>query len=168
MTKTSASFFGVTNRVFYSSFAKAFEPQETGIAFAAGETFQRRIVTTVGDREINIELDCFANDFGFRKFDKRRVNLKAFAFDACFCSEIGQGLKRFDEFRAAIRVAAIIDRVYAKENVAGSDHLRPGKRVREKDGVTRGDVRDRDAVRDFRFQTLFWDIGIASERGAAE
>jgi hypothetical protein len=39
MTRTLASFFRVTDGIFYSGFAKAFESQETGIAFAAGEAF---------------------------------------------------------------------------------------------------------------------------------
>ena len=63
------SFLHVTNRIFKSGFTKTFEPQETGIAFAAGETFGRRIVTTVGERKIDAELDGFADDIGFRKFD---------------------------------------------------------------------------------------------------
>ena len=39
--------FCETDRIFHFGFAKAFEPQETGIAFAAGETSRLRIVTTV-------------------------------------------------------------------------------------------------------------------------
>ena len=61
--------FCVTDRIFEPGFMKTFKPQETGIAFAAGEAFRRRIVTTVGEREIDAELDSFANDVGFRKFD---------------------------------------------------------------------------------------------------
>ncbi len=44
-----SSFFRVMNRICYSGFAKSLESQETGIAFAAGETFGCRIVTTVGE-----------------------------------------------------------------------------------------------------------------------
>src|SRR5207253_7222336 len=120
----------------------AFEPQETGIAFAAGETFGRGIIATVGERKIDTELDGFANDLGFRKFDQRCVNLKASAFNAGFCSKIGQPLKRFDKFRTAIGVAAVVNRVYAEKNVVAPDHFCPGKRVREKDSVARGDVCD--------------------------
>jgi len=63
------SFRRVTNRIFKSGFTKTFEPQETGVAFAAGETFGCRIVTTVGERKIDAELDGFADDFCFGKFD---------------------------------------------------------------------------------------------------
>jgi hypothetical protein len=61
--------FGITNRIFYFGLAKTFEPQETGIAFTAGEAFRRWTVTTVSERKIDAELDCFANDFSFRKLD---------------------------------------------------------------------------------------------------
>src|SRR4029077_4996732 len=100
--RTAASFLRVTNRIFYSGFKKTFEPQETGIALAAGETFRCWIVTAVGKRKIDTDLDCFAHDFGFRKFDQRPVNLKASALDTGFCSKIGQVLERFDKFRSAI------------------------------------------------------------------
>src|SRR4029450_9203840 len=63
------SFFGVTNRIFQSGFTKPFQSQETGIALTAGETFGGGIVTTGGGRKIDAELDCFTDDFGFRKFD---------------------------------------------------------------------------------------------------
>ena len=123
------SFFRVTNRIFNFCFAKTFEPQETGIALAAGETFRRGIVATVSERKIDTELDRFADDFGFRKLDQRRVNLKASAFDAGFGRKIGEGLKRFDEFRTAIGVATVINCIYSEKNVTGRNYLRPGKRI---------------------------------------
>src|SRR5438552_16934423 len=101
--------FRITNRILYSGFAKAFEPQETGIAFAAGKTMRRWIVTAVGKRQIDAELDGFANDFSFGKFDQRRVNLKTSAFDAGVCSKVGQGLQSFDDCRPAFGVADLSD-----------------------------------------------------------
>ena len=46
-SETGVSFFSVSNWIFHSGFAKAFEPQETGIAFATGETLRRWIVAAV-------------------------------------------------------------------------------------------------------------------------
>ena len=63
--KRSVSFFRVTDRIFDSGFAKTFEPQQTRVAFAAGQTFRRRIITAVGERKIDTELDRFQDDFGF-------------------------------------------------------------------------------------------------------
>src|SRR4030095_9593149 len=117
--------FCVTDRILYSGFAKTFEPKETGLALAAGETVRCRIITTVSERKIDTELDGFANDFSFRGFDQRGVNLKPSAFDAGFGSNIGQGLERFDEFRTAIGVAAVINGVHTEKNVIGRDHFRP-------------------------------------------
>src|SRR6059036_2288009 len=167
-SETGVSFFSVSNWIFHSGFAKAFEPQETGIAFAAGKTVRCRIVTAVGKRKIDAELDCFANDVGLRKFDERRVNLKASAFDAGFCSKVSEGFERLDEFWSAIGVAAVVDRVYTDENISGRDYFRQCKRVSEKDRVTRGNIGDRNSVRDFCFRTLLWHIDIISKRRAAE
>src|SRR5437870_7321636 len=96
------------------------------------------------------------------------MNSKASAFDTGLCPEIRQILKCFDELRPAIWVATVINRVYAQKNVTGLDHFRPGKRVREKDCVACGNVRDRNAVRDFCFRTLLRHIDIVGERGAAK
>ena len=83
----------VTDGIFYPGFAETFQPQETGIALAAGKAFRRRIVTTVCKRKIDTELAGFADDFRFRERDQRRVNLKARAFDTGFRSNIGQRLR---------------------------------------------------------------------------
>src|SRR6266498_5575220 len=70
----------VMDGIFYPGFAETFQPQQTGIAFAAGKTFRRGIITTVREREIDMELHCFANDLGLREFDQRCVNMEAAAF----------------------------------------------------------------------------------------
>src|SRR5438093_1483671 len=142
MTRTGVSFFGITNWIFYSGFTKAFKPQQTGIAFAAGETFWSRIVTTVRERKIDTQLDGFENYLSFGKFDKRCVNLEASAFHARLCSKIRQSLKRFNEFRTAIGVPAVVNRVYAEKNVISLNDFRPSKCVGQKDRVARGHVRD--------------------------
>ena len=160
--------FRITNRILYSGFAKAFEPQETGIAFAAGKTIRRWIVTAVGKRQIDAELYGFTDDFGFGEFDQRGVNLKASAFHAGFSSNIGDGLERFDEFRTAIRVAAVIDCIYTEKNVSGLNHFRPAKRVSQKNGVTRRNVSDWNAVCDFCFRALFRHIDVAGQRRSAK
>ena len=119
-------------------------------------------------RKVDIELDCSANDLGFREFDQRCVNLKTLAFHAGFCSKVGQDLKCFDKFWPAIGIAAVIDRVYPEKNVIRQNHFRPGERVSEKDGVARGHVRDGDPVRDFFFRTLLGHSDIVGKRRAAE
>ncbi len=122
----------------------------------------------MGERNIDTEFDCFVNDFGFGKFDERRVNLEASVFDTGLRSDIGQVLERLDKFRTAIGVAAVVDCVYAYKNVIGRNHFRPGKRIREKDGVACRHVCDWNSVRDFCFRTLLRHGDIVRERGAAE
>src|SRR4051812_20682305 len=115
--KKSVSFFGVANWICDSRFAETFQSQETGIAFAAGETFWCRIVTTVRERKVDAEFDYFPNDFGFGQFDQRRVNSEPSAFDTGFGPDIGQVLEGFDKFRSAVGVAAVVDRVDTEKNV---------------------------------------------------
>ena len=119
-------------------------------------------------RKIDAELDCFTNDFGFGKFDQWRVNVKVSAFDAGFCSKVGQSLERFDKFRAAIRVAAVINCIYADKNVAGVNHFGRGKRVSQKNGVARRDVCDWNSVPDFFLRALLRNVVVTSECRAAE
>src|SRR5207248_11531699 len=88
--------FRITNRILYSGFAKAFDPQETGNAFAAGKTIRRWIVTAAGKRHIDAALYGFTDDSGIGKFYQRGVNLKATAFHAGFSSNTEDGLERFD------------------------------------------------------------------------
>ena len=158
----------VMHGISYSGFAEAFESQETGIAVAAGETSGRGIVTAVGKRKIHAEVDGFADDFRFGKFDQRCVNLKPSAFDTGFGSEIGQVLERFDKFRSAIGIAAVVDGVYAKEDVVSWNHFGPRKRVRQEYCVSCGNVGDWNAVRDFCFRSLFRHFDGIRKRRAGE
>src|SRR5205807_2125799 len=61
----SVSFLHVTDGIFYSGFPKAFETQQTRIAFATGDTFRRGIVTTMGEGKIDTEFGRFTNNLGF-------------------------------------------------------------------------------------------------------
>ena len=107
---------------------------------AASASVRQRIVTTVGQRKIDIELDGFANDVRFRHFDEGRVNLNPSAFNAGLCRDVRQRFENRDEFRPAVRITAVIDRVCADEDVPGRNRFRPGQRMREEDGISRRDI----------------------------
>ena len=96
------------------------------------------------------------------------MNLKAPAFHTCLCSKIGEIFECLDEFRTAIGVPAVVNRVYPEENLSSANHFCPGKRVREKDSVARGHVCDWNDVRDFFLRTLLGHSDTVGERGAAE
>jgi hypothetical protein len=96
------------------------------------------------------------------------VDAKPCAFDTHFGSKVSQCLKRLDEFRPAVRIPAVIDRIHAEKNVSGRNDFRPGKRISEKKGIACRDLSDWNPTRDFCFRSLFWYIDIIRERGAAK
>ena len=122
----------------------------------------------MAERKIDTKLVSFADDVGLGKFDQWGVNLEPSPLDTCFRSDIGQVLKRSDKFRTAIGVAAVVDGVDADKNVIGRKHFGPRERIREEDGVARGNVCDWNSLRDFCFRTLFRNGDIVRERRAAE
>ena len=61
--------------------------------------------------------------------------------------EIGERLERAHVLRPAIGVAGVVHRVGAEPDVLRAQHLGPGQREREQDGVARGNVGDRYALR---------------------
>ncbi len=69
------------------------------------------------------------------------------ALDAGLGSEIGKRGKRRDVLGTAIGVAAVVQRIDTDEKVLGMQDLGPRQGERQHDGVARGDVGHRDAVR---------------------
>ena len=90
------------------------------------------------------------------------------AFDARPGRQVRHALIGFDEFRPAIRVTRIVERVHAHEDVGAFQHLRPRQREGKKDGVARGNIRNRDAVPHLRQRTRFRYRNIRGECRAAE
>ena len=86
------------------------------------------------------------------------------AFNASFGGEIGHALKGFDVLGAAVRIAAVVERVHADENVLRPEDLSPGESEREKNCVAGGDVGDGDSRSKVFSQAVFWYVDIRSER----
>ena len=129
---------------------EAFLAEQAGVALAAGRACGPRVVATAGERVIDAEGDAAGDDLRFGQRDERRVDREPLAaFDAGLGGEVGHLLKSGDVFGAAIGVAGVVERVDAEEDVARAEDLDPGEREGEKDGVARGNVGNRDAVRDF-------------------
>ena len=59
-----------------------------------------------------------------------------------------QLLEGGDELRTAIRIARVIERVHADDDVVRAEHLGPAERQRQEDGVARRHVGRRDLVAD--------------------
>src|SRR5258708_847243 len=97
--------------------------------------------------------------------DERRVNMHMRAsLYAGLGGQIRHALKRIDEFRAAIRIAGVIDCINADEDVRTRKDFRPSQRERKKNGVSRGHIRDWDAIG----HTGFRNVDITGQRRSAE
>jgi len=73
------------------------------------------------------------------------MDAEAGAFDAGPRREIRERLERGDEFRTAVGIAGIIERVHADDDVARAVGFGPSERQRQEDRVARRHVRRRDA-----------------------
>ncbi len=133
-------------RVAEAEFAKSFFAQQARIAAAAGAIAGARIIARCCEAVLHAQLHAGADDGRFVHFHQWRVNAEASAFRADSRGAVGQFLECLNEGRAAVRIAAEIQRIDADEDVARADYFRPRESEREEDGVARGDVGDRDAV----------------------
>ena len=102
---------------------------------AAGLTFGAGLVAGDGEAIVHAELDSPANDVGFAEFDERCVDMEAGTFGAGFGGQVGQVFKGGDIFRAAVRVAGIIDGVNAQKDVTAIQGFGQRQGQREHDGV---------------------------------
>lgn len=119
--------------------------------------------------QVDAERHGASDDIRFGQRDEGRMNSEAGAsLDAGLGGEISHPGEGLNVFRAAIRVAGVVDCVHTDEYIAGLEHLRPGQREGKKDGVARGHVRDGDAGGNAGDVSVFGDGDIGSERGMAE
>src|SRR3954454_14457574 len=140
------SLFRVTDRVSHARFSKTLQPQLTGITMATSETLWGGIIAAVRECKINPEFRRLVNDGGFAHRDQRSVHAKLRPFRPGLGCKCGQLFKRGDEFGPTIGRAAVVDCVYADENVAHVEHLRPGERVAEKNRIARRNVGEGNPV----------------------
>ena len=114
------------------------------------------IITTVGEGIINAQFDSSPDNLRLGQVNERRVNRKRrAAADRHFRRQIRQLLERRDEFRPAVGIAAVIDRVDADEHIPHVQHFRPGQGIAQKDRVSRGHVSNRDLRRHLLLLSIF-------------
>ena len=133
---------------------KTFQSNLTRIASTTRTPIGCRIVATVRERKIDAQFGSAPDNFCFRQQDQRSMDSESLAFHAGFRCELGKIFKRRDELRPAIRIAAVIERVDADEDIGRVKHFRARERVREKNGVSRRHISDRNAGRDFFASSL--------------
>ena len=110
----------------------------------AGATLRIGLVARDGLREVDAETQPFAHDARLAPPDQGRVDLQRPALHRGARGQVREPFERGDEFRAAIRIARIIDRVDAEHHVVSCEHLGPGERRPQHHGVARRHVGDRN------------------------
>ncbi len=84
-----------------------------------GAPVGRGIVATAGQRVVDAQLQAEANDLRLGERDERSVNFELLAaFDSGFGGQVGHFLEGGDEFRTAIGIAGVVERIHADEDVA--------------------------------------------------
>ncbi len=120
----------------------------------------------MGLRVVHSELHAAADDLRLGEVNERRVDREAAGE---FRAQIGRAFEGFNELRSAVRVAAVVDRVDADEDVGRIENFSPGQGVREEDRVTRGHVSNRNASGGhLRFLPILRHGSITGKRGAPE
>lgn len=128
----------------------------------------RGIVTTGGQRVINLETLAQFYDFAFGEMLQRSMNLEAGrAFNTGARGEVCHRFKGRDVFRPTIRVTGIIQRIHPDEEIGGAHGFRPGQRERQKDRVSRRHVRDRNFVAWSMYVAVLGDLCIGRQRRSA-
>src|SRR5467141_495161 len=153
--------------------AELLEPlgaQQARVAPPARRAILSGVVAAAGERVVDAELDAAAQDAGLGELDERGVDLQPRSLDAGPGRELRHLLVGRDVLRPAVRVAAVIERVHADEEIVRLQRFRPGEREAEENRVARRDVGERNRLRLRREQPLavLRHRHFGSERRAAE
>ena len=125
---------------------------------------RRRIVARPAEAHVEPEPRAFARDIRLGHVLERRADAEGRAFHPGLGRQLRQLLEAFDELRAAIRIARIIERIDADIDVARARGLGPAEREAEEDGVARRHIGDGDIVA----HTVLGHVDIGGERRSAE
>src|SRR4051812_44668967 len=121
-------------------FGESLLPQQTTIAPTARASLRIWIITTVCHRIVDAEFKALADDLRLGHPDQRRVDRERCALRP----QPRHLLERFDKFRPAIRVSAVVQRIDPDKHIVAVQHLGPRECVAEEDRVPRRDVGDGD------------------------
>src|SRR5467141_1681283 len=153
--------------------AELLEPlgaQQARVAPPARRAILSGVVAAAGERVVDAELDAAAQDAGLGELDERGVDLQPRSLDAGPGRELRHLLVGREVLRPAVRVAAVVERVHADEEIVRLQRFRPGEREAEEDRVARRDVGRRNRLRLRREQprAVLRHLHVGSERRAAE
>src|SRR6202043_2981419 len=115
------------------------------VTAATGPSFPVRLVARHRLAVIDTQSCTFAYDLGFGEGDQRRMHAAGTALHARPGGERGEHAEGGDKFGPAVRIAARIQDVDTYKHVPPPEHLAPGERERQHDGVARRNISDRNA-----------------------
>src|SRR5690349_13367301 len=107
----------IARRVIDACVSEALAAEPARVAATAGAAFVVGLVAGNGAREVDAVTQAGLDDLGFRPRDQRRVHPEALAFDPGLGRQVRERLERADELRPAVRIAGIVDRVDAAEQI---------------------------------------------------
>ena len=128
-------------RVGEAGLSEAPGPETATVAPAARPSVGRRVVAAMREAVVEPQSVPPANDLGLCHRDERGVDAEPPPFDARLRRERGETLERRDVLGPAVRVAGVVERVDADDEVARAQRLGPGERQRQQYRVARRDVR---------------------------
>ena len=111
------------------------------------------------------------NDLRFGHVHQWCMDAERLPLDAGLGSDVGQFLELLDERRSTIRIARVVHRVRADEDVAGPAHLRQTQGEAQEDGVAGRHVGDRNAIPShlaIRRRIRLGDVDVRGQRRATD
>ena len=158
----------VSRRIGDARLSESLAAQLAGVAATACGAVGRGIVTTGSHRVIHSEFRAFRDDLCFRHVDEWRMNGESLPFDSGLGREIRQLLEGRDEFRTAIWITAVVESIYPYEDVARINYLGESECEREKDGIARRNVSDRNPCGHLIGRPIFRNGAVAGESRATK
>lgn len=92
------------------------------------------------------------------------MDFETSALNPHLCCEIRKILKGTNEFRAAIGISAVIQRIHSDEEIECSHHFRNAQGEGEKDCVPSRDIGKRNSRRNLGVAAILRHIDVGSER----
>src|SRR6185369_13483581 len=114
------------------------------VAASARPARRTRVVATVREAVIQTQLEAARDDLRFAHLDEGRVETKPGALDAGAGRDVRERLERAREFGPAVRIAGIVERVDADDEIVRPDDFGPSEGEGEKDRIARRNIGRRD------------------------
>src|SRR4029079_10715945 len=147
-TNTLRSEYCIPGGILNPGLRKSFSSDDTTITPSACEVADR-IVAAMGEMQRGFEPDAGSNDVGLRHGEQGGTDPQRSSFHTSPRSCSDGRFECTDEFRAAIRIAGIIQHIGPEINQSRAFGFSVGRREREKNQVPAGHIGDRNSATPF-------------------